>query len=203
MFDFMELYVEARCVWRILDEYDEALEYYKQSLDDKKSKDNNLDKINYYTSNIEKIEKLIETVLEQYPGVTGVWDLLYVLDSENFKFIHPANRYICSLLNRCINRNGMNKLSMVYLRDIVYIESLYKAVKDAVDGLSISIDISKIDDDYFEYNVSNLISELEKLNLQEPVDINKIKYISEIYLMIFNLMDYYKNHEVDINDYDE
>ena len=97
----------------------------------------------------------------------------------------------------------MNKLSMIYLRDTFYIESVYRVVKDTVDGLSISLITDGIDDDGFEYSVNNLISELGKLDLQEPVDINKVRYISEIYLMIFVLLEYYKTHEVDINDYDE
>jgi len=203
MFNFMELYRESRRVWRILEEHEEGLEYYKKYINSEKSKDNNLDKINYYESGIKKIENLTKNVLEQYPGARGVTDLLYILNKENYEFIHPANRFISTFLNRCINYTGMNKLSMIYLRDTFYIESVYKAVKDTVDGLSISLISDGIDDDGFEYSVNNLISELGKLDLQEPVDINKVRYISEIYLMIFVLLEYYKTHEVDINDYDE
>lgn len=175
----------------------------EKCIDIEKSKDNNLYKINYYESGIKKIENLTKNVLEEYPGARGVTDLLYILNKENYEFIHPANRFISTFLNRCINYTGMNKLSMIYLRDTFYIESVYKAVKDTVDGLSISLITDGIDDDGFEYSVNNLISELGKLDLQEPVDINKVRYISEIYLMIFVLLEYYKTHEVDINDYDE
>lgn len=203
MFNFMELYRESRRVWRILEEHEEGLEYYKKCIDIEKSKDNSLDKINYYESGIKKIENLTKNVLEEYPGARGVTDLLYILNKENYEFIDPANRFISTFLNRCIKYTGMNKLSMIYLRDTFYIESVYKVVKDTVDGLSISLITDGIDDDGFEYSVNNLISELGKLDLQEPVDINKVRYISEIYLMIFVLLEYYKTHEVDINDYDE
>lgn len=130
MFNFMELYRESRRVWRILEEHEEGLEYYKKCIDIEKSKDNNLYKINYYESGIKKIENLTKNVLEEYPGARGVTDLLYILNKENYEFIHPANRFISTFLNRCINYTGMNKLSMIYLRDTFYIESVYKVVKD-------------------------------------------------------------------------
>jgi len=74
----MELYRESRRVWRILEEHEEGLAYYKECINIEKSKDNNLDKINYYESGIKKIENLTKNVLEQYPGARGVTDLLYI-----------------------------------------------------------------------------------------------------------------------------
>jgi hypothetical protein len=64
----MELYRESRRVWRILEEHEEGLEYYKKCIDIEKSKDNSLDKINYYESGIKKIENLTKKCSR---GVSG------------------------------------------------------------------------------------------------------------------------------------
>ena len=80
---------------------------------------------------------------------------------------------------------------MIYLRDTIYVKSLHNVVKENIDKLSISVDMNRSNDDSFEYSINNIISELKKMDLLEAIDVNRVIYISEIYLMIFSLMGYY------------
>ena len=87
--------------------------------------------------------------------------------------------------------NRLNRLYMIYLRDTIYVKSLHNVVKESIDRLTISMDMTKASDDAFEYSTNNIISELKKMDLLEPIDVDRVEYISEIYLMIFSLMDYH------------
>ena len=106
--------------------------------------------------------------------------------------IRPSNFYLYSVLDKAIKYTGPNKLYMIYLRSMIYVKSIHNVVKEKIDTLSLSVDINIISDDSFKYSINNLITKLTKLDLLENIDNDGVKYISEIYLMIFNLMDYYK-----------
>ena len=73
----------------------------------------------------------------------------------------------------------------------MYVKSLHNVVKESIDKLSISVDMTKTSDDVFEYSINNIISELRKMDLLDPIDVDRVKYIFEIYLMIFDLMKYH------------
>lgn len=75
---------------------------------------------------------------------------------------------------------------------MLYVKSIHNVVKEKIDALSLHVDMSRTTDDSFEYSINNLVSELNKMDLLEPINTDIVKYISEIYVMIFSLMDYHK-----------
>ena len=199
MFSFEEMYDEVCGIDWVLESLDDSKKFYIKGLSDNVCERNRI-----YHDAIGNTDKIIEMIYKYNPGIDAISSILCAIDSWNSLDINLIEAYSRKrkVLGNALSAS-VHGIHDMYNRDTFYIESVYKVVKDTVDGLSISLITDGIDDDSFEYSVNNLISELGKLDLQEPVDINKVRYISEIYLMIFVLLEYYKTHEVDINDYDE
>nr|DAR65107.1 MAG TPA: hypothetical protein [Caudoviricetes sp.] len=193
MFSFEEIYDDTMGIYSILDDCNDQLEYYTKTIDMEISTSNDLNKIKYYESCISNIKKSIDCIIRDNPGHNAIVALLCGINLSRYNFIKPSNSYSYSMLDNSIRYDSMGKLCMVYLRDEYYIKSVHNIVKDVVISLSISSDINKTMDDSFEYSINNLSLELEKLDLDKPIDAVKVKYISEIYVMIFDLIDYYIN----------
>lgn len=186
MFDFAKLHDDNNGIDIILDDCNEQLNYYRTCMDMEISTDNNSGKIKYYKYAIANLENIIRGIIKDNPGHEAIAYLL-----RGFGLIEPSNFYMYSILGKAIKCNGLNQLYMIYLRDTIYVKSLHNVIKQSIDKLSISVDMGRSNDDSFEYSINNIISELKKMDLLEPIDVDRVKYISEIYLMIFNLMDYY------------
>ena len=195
MFRFKELYKDAKSICSVVIEYSELLEYYTNCIDKETCRNNDLDKITYYKSNMHRTEYLLKNILETYPGIRAITKVLSGIDISGCTYMYPRDKYLYSLLEGAIEYTGNDSFSMIYLRDLYYIKSVHTVVEDTVDDLFIDIDLTKIDDN-FEYSTNNLRLVLEKLDITEPLDNNKIKYISEIYFMIFKIMDCYKSYEM-------
>lgn len=190
MFDFRKLYDDSTGIDIILDKCDEQVEYYKKAMDAEISTDNNSDKIKYYRYAIANLENTIGDIIKDNPGNKAVVYLLCALDQKTSGFA-ASNLYFYTVLSKAIEYRDINQLYMIYLRDTIYVKSLHNVIKERINELSIFVDMSKSNDDNFGYSTNNIISELEKMDLLEHIDIDRVKYISEIYVMIFGLMDYY------------
>lgn len=191
MFDFKKIHDDNNGIDIILDSCNEQLNYYRMCMDTEISTDNNSDKIKYYKYGISNLENTIRGIIKNNPGHEAIAYLLRGLGLIEPKFIEPSYFYMCSVLVKAIKCNRLNRLYMIYLRDTMYVKSLHNVVKESIDKLSISVDMTKTSDDVFEYSTNNIISELKKMDLLEPIDVDRVEYISEIYLMIFSLMGYY------------
>nr|DAK52869.1 MAG TPA: hypothetical protein [Caudoviricetes sp.] len=191
MFDFKKIHDDNNGIDIILDSCNEQLNYYRMCMDTEISTDNNSDKIKYYKYAIANLENTIRGIIKNNPGHEAIAYLLRGLGLIEPKFIEPSPFYMCSVLFKAIKCNRLNRLYMIYLRDTIYVKSLHNVVKESIDKLSISVDMTKTSDDAFEYSINNIISELKKMDLLDPIDVDIVKYISEIYLMIFDLMKYH------------
>lgn len=191
MFDFAKLHDDNNGIDIILDDCNEQLNYYRTCMDMEISTDNNSGKIKYYKYAIANLENIIRGIIKDNPGHEAIAYLLRGLGLIEPKFIEPSNFYMYSVLGKAIKCNGLNQLYMIYLRDTIYAKSIHNMINQSIDKLSISVDMTKVSDDAFEYSTNNIISELKKMDLLDPIDVDKVKYISEIYLMIFSLMGYY------------
>lgn len=191
MFDFKKLYDESNSIDRILDSCNEQVKYYIRCMDTEISADNNPDIIKYYRCAILSLEDTIGGITKHNPGNEAVVYLLCGLGLIEPNFMQPSHFYLYSLLGKAIMCNRLNRLYMIYLRDTIYVKSLHNVVKESIDKLSISVDMTKTSDDVFEYSINNIISELKKMDLLDPIDVDRVKYISEIYLMIFRLLAYH------------
>ena len=191
MFDFAKLHDDNNGIDIILDDCNEQLNYYRTCMDMEISTDNNSGKIKYYKYAIANLENTIRGIIKDNPGHEAIAYLLRGLGLIEPKFIEPSNFYMYSVLGKAIKCNGLNQLYMIYLRDTIYAKSIHNMINQSIDKLSISVDMTKVSDDAFEYSTNNIISELKKMDLLDPIDVDKVKYISEIYLMIFSLMGYY------------
>lgn len=186
MFDFAKLHDDNNGIDIILDDCNEQLNYYRTCMDMEISTDNNSGKIKYYKYAIANLENIIRGIIKDNPGHEAIAYLL-----RGLGLIEPSNFYMYSVLGKAIKCNGLNQLYMIYLRDTIYVKSLHNVIKQSIDKLSISVDMGRSSDDSFEYSINNIISELKKMDLLEPIDVDRVKYISEIYLMIFRLMAYH------------
>lgn len=186
MFDFAKLHDDNNGIDIILDDCNEQLNYYRTCMDMEISTDNNSGKIKYYKYAIANLENTIRGIIKDNPGHEAIAYLL-----RGLGLIEPSNFYMYPVLGKAIKCNGLNQLYMIYLRDTIYVKSLHDVIKQRIDKLSISVDMGRSSDDSFEYNINNIISELKKMDLLEPIDVDKVKYISEVYLMIFSLIGYY------------
>lgn len=191
MFDFAKLHDDNNGIDIILDDCNEQLNYYRTCMDMEISTDNNSGKIKYYKYAIANLENTIRGIIKDNPGHEAIAYLLRGLGLIEPKFIELSNFYMYSVLGKAIKCNGLNQLYMIYLRDTIYAKSIHNMINQSIDKLSISVDMTKVSDDAFEYSTNNIISELKKMDLLDPIDVDKVKYISEIYLMIFSLMGYY------------
>lgn len=192
MIDFTRIRDDANGIDTILFECNDQLEYYKRVMDSEISNRNNPDIIEYYKSRITNLEKSIIEITKDNPGNTAIIYLLSGINLNKRGFIGPTNCYLYHVLQKAVGYDGFDKLYMIYMRGMIYVKSIHNIVRDAITKLSISISIDKVNDSSFEYNINNIISEINKLNLSEPINTDIIKYISKIYVMIFDLMDYYK-----------
>lgn len=192
MLYYTRLYDDSNGIDQILDQCNEQVEYYRKCIDIEISTTNDVDIIKYYKYAIASLEDSIGGIIRHNPGHKAIVYLLCGLDLRKSGFTKPTNSYLYSVLDKAIKYSGLNKLYMIYLRDMLYVKSIHNVVKEKIDALSLSVDMNKTTDDSFEYSVNNLVSELNKMDLLEPINIDIVKYISEIYLMIFNLMDYHK-----------
>ena len=192
MIDFTRIRDDANGIDTILFECDDQLEYYKRVMDNEISNRNNPDIIEYYKSRITNLEKSIIEITKDNPGNTAIIYLLSGINLNKRGFIGATNCYLYHVLQKAVGYDGFDKLYMIYMRGMIYVKSIHNIVRDTITKLSISISIDKVNDSSFEYNINNIISEINKLNLSEPINTDIIKYISEIYVMIFDLMDYYK-----------
>ena len=179
MFDFKKIHDDNNGIDIILDSCNEQLNYYRMCMDTEISTDNNSDKIKYYKYAIVNLENTIRGIIKNNPGHEAIACLLRGLGLIEPNFIEPSHFYMCSVLVKAIKCNRLNRLYMIYLRDTIYVKSLHNVVKENIDKLSISVDMN------------NIISELKKMDLLEAIDVDRVRYISEIYLMIFSLMGYY------------
>lgn len=191
MFDFKKIHDDNNGIDIILDSCNEQLNYYRMCMDTEISTDNNSDKIKYYKYAIVNLENTIRGIFNNTPGHEAIACLLRGLGLIEPNFIEPSHFYMCSVLVKAIKCNRLNRLYMIYLRDTIYVKSLHNVVKENIDKLSISVDMNRSNDDSFEYSINNIISELKKMDLLEAIDVDRVRYISEIYLMIFSLMGYY------------
>lgn len=191
MFDFKKIHDDNNGIDIILDSCNEQLNYYRMCVDTEISTDNNSDKIKYYKYAIANLENTIRGIIKNNPGHEAIACLLRGLGLIEPNFIEPSHFYIYSILGKAIKCNRLNRLYMIYLRDTIYVKSLHNVVKENIDKLSISVDMNRSNDDSFEYSINNIISELKKMDLLEAIDVDRVRYISEIYLMIFSLMGYY------------
>lgn len=192
MLNYRRIYDDSNGIDLILDSCNEQVEYYRRCIDIEISTTNDVDIIEYYKHAIASLEDSIGGIIRHNPGNAAIVYLLCGVDLRESGFTKPSNSYLYSVLDEAIKYSGPNKLYMIYLRDMLYVKSIHNVVKEKIDTLSLSVDINKTTDDSFEYSTNNLVSELNKLDLLEPINVDIVKYISEIYLMIFNLMDYYK-----------
>ena len=191
MLNYTRIYDDSDGIDQILDSCNEQLNYYRMCMDTEISTDNNSDKIKYYKYAIANLENTIRGIIKNNPGHEAIACLLRGLGLIEPNFIEPSHFYMCSVLVKAIKCNRLNRLYMIYLRDTIYVKSLHNAVKESIDKLSISVDMTKVGDDAFEFSTNNIISELKKMDLLEPIDVDRVKYISEIYLMIFRLLAYH------------
>lgn len=191
MFDFKKIHDDNNGIDIILDSCNEQLNYYRMCMDTEISTDNNSDKIKYYKYGIANLENTIRGIIKNNPGHEAIACLLRGLGLIEPNFIEPSHFYMYSVLVKAIKCNRLNQLYMIYLRDTIYVKSLHNVVKENIDKLSISVDMNRSNDDSFEYSINNIISELKKMDLLEAIDVDRVRYISEIYLMIFSLMGYY------------
>lgn len=192
MLYYTRLYDDSNGIDQILDQCNEQVEYYRKCIDIEISITNDVDIIKYYKYAIASLEDSIGGIIRHNPGNKAIVYLLCGLDLRKSGFTKPTNSYLYSVLDKAIKYSGLNKLYMIYLRDMLYVKSIHNVVKEKIDALSLSVDMNKTTDDSFEYSINNLVSELNKMDLLEPINTDIVKYISEIYLMISNLMDYYK-----------
>lgn len=197
MFDFKKLYDDSNGIDLILDSCNEQVKYYIRCMDTEISAGNNPDIIKYYRCAILSLEDTIGGITKHNPGNEAIISLLCGLGLIEPKFIQPSHFYLYSLLGKAIKCNRLNRLYMIYLRDTIYVKSLHNVVKESINKLSISVDMTKVGDDTFEFSTNNIISELKKMDLLDPIDIDKVKYISEIYVMIFRLMAYHSEFIID------
>lgn len=200
MFDFKKIHDDNNGIDIILDSCNEQLNYYRMCMDTEISTDNNSDKIKYYKYAIANLENTIRGIIKNNPGHEAIACLLRGLGLIEPNFIEPSHFYMCSVLVKAIKCNRLNRLYMIYLRDTIYVKSLHNVVKENIDKLSISVDTNRSNDDSFEYSINNIISELKKMDLLEAIDVDRVRYISEIYLMIFSLMGYYSEFIKDDKD---
>lgn len=191
MLNYTRIYDDSNGIDQILDSCNEQVEYYRKCIDIEISTTNDVDIIKYYKYAIAGLEDSIRGIIRHNPGNKAIAYLLRGLGLIEPKFIEPSNRYMYTVLGTAINCNGLNQLYMIYLRDTVYTKSIHTMIKQSIDKLSISVDMTKVSDDAFEYSTNNIISELKKMDLLDPIDVDRVKYISEIYLMIFDLMKYH------------
>ena len=191
MLNYTRIYDDSNGIDQILDSCNEQLNYYRMCMDTEISTDNNSDKIKYYKYAIVNLENTIRGIIKNNPGHEAIACLLRGLGLIEPKFIQLSHFYLYSLLGKAIMCNRLNRLYMIYLRDTMYVKSLHNVVKESIDKLSISVDMTKASDDAFEYSTNNIISELKKMDLLDPIDVDRVEYISEIYLMIFSLVDYH------------
>lgn len=192
MLDYTRLYDDSNGIDLILDQCNEEIKYYRRYIDIEISTTNDADIIKYYKYAIASLEDSIGGIIRHNPGNEAIVYLLCGVDLREPGFIKPSNSYLYSRFDKVIKCSGLNKLYMIYLRDMLYVKSIHNVVKEKIDALSLPVDMNKTTDDNFEYSTNNLVSELNKTDLLEPINTDIVKYISEIYLMIFNLMDYYK-----------
>lgn len=191
MLNYTRIYDDSNGIDQILDSCNEQLEYYIRCIDIEMSTTNDVDIIKYYKYAIASLEDSIGGIIRHNPGNKAIVYLLCGLDLRKSGFTKPTNSYLYSVLDKAIKYSGLNKLYMIYLRDTIYVKSLHNVVKENIDKLSISVDMNRSNDDSFEYSINNIISELKKMDLLEAIDVDRVRYISEIYLMIFSLMGYY------------
>ena len=191
MFDFKKIHDDNNGIDIILDSCNEQLNYYRICMDREISTDNDSDKIKYYKYAIANLENTIRGIIKNNPGHEAIAYLLRGLGLIEPKFIEPSNHYMYMILGKAIKCNGLDQLYMIYLRDTIYTKSIHNMVEQSIDKLSISVDMNRSNDDSFEYSTNNIISELKKMDLLEAIDVDRVRYISEIYLMIFSLMGYY------------
>lgn len=191
MFGFRKLYDDSNGIDLILDSCNEQVKYYRRCIDAEITTDNNLDKIKYYKYAIANLENAIRGITKDNPGNKAIIYLFCGLELIKPNFITSSHFYLYSMLGKAIKCNGPNELYMIYLRDTLYVKSIHNVVTETIDNLSISVDMTKTSNDTFKYSTNNIISELKKMDLLDPIDVDRVKYISEIYLMIFNLMDYH------------
>lgn len=191
MLNYTRIYDDSNGIDQILDQCNEEIKYYRRYIDIEISTDNNSDKIKYYKYAIANLENTIRGIIKNNPGHEAIACLLRGLGLIEPNFIEPSHFYMCSVLVKAIKCNRLNRLYMIYLRDTIYVKSLHNVVKENIDKLSISVDMTKVGDDTFEYSINNIISELKKMDLLDPIDVDRVKYISEIYLMIIRLMAYH------------
>ena len=192
MLNYTRIYDDSNGIDQILDQCNEQLEYYIRCIDIEISTTNDVDIIKYYKRAISSLEDSIGGIIRHHPGNKAIVYLLCGLDLRKSGFTKSTNSYLYSILDKAIKYSGLNKLYMIYLRDMLYVKSIHNVVKEKIDALSLSVDMNKTTDDSFEYSINNLVSELNKMDLLEPINTDIVKYISEIYLMIFSLMDYHK-----------
>lgn len=191
MLYYTRLYDDSNGIDQILDQCNEQVEYYRKCIDIEISTTNDVDIIKYYKYAIASLENTIRGIIKNNPGHEAIACLLRGLGLIEPNFIEPSHFYLYSLLGKAIMCSRLNRLYMIYLRDTMYVKSLHNVVKESIDKLSISVDMTKVSDDTFEYSINNIISERKKMDLLDPIDIDRVKYISEIYLMIFRLLAYH------------
>lgn len=191
MLNYTRIYDDSNGIDQILDSCNEQVEYYIRCMDTEISADNNPDIIKYYRCAILSLEDTTGGITKHNPGNEAVAYLLRGLGLIEPNFIQPSHFYLYSLLGKAIMSNRLNRLYMIYLRDTIYVKSLHNVVKESIDKLSISVDMTKTSNDAFEYSINNIISELKKMDLLDPIDVDRVKYISEIYLMIIRLLAYH------------
>lgn len=191
MLNYTRIYDDSNGIDQILDQCNEEIKYYRRYIDIEISTTNDADIIKYYKYAIASLEDSIGGIIRHHPGNKAIVYLLCGLDLRKSGFTKPTNSYLYSVLDKAIKYSGLNKLYMIYLRDMLYVKSIHNVVKEKIDALSLSVDMNKTTDDVFEYSINNIISELKKMDLLDPIDVDRVKYISEIYLMIFRLLAYH------------
>lgn len=191
MLNYTRIYDDSNGIDQILDSCNEQVEYYRRCIDIEISTTNDVDIIKYYKYAIASLEDSIGGIIRHNPGHKAIVYLLCGLDLRKSGFTKPTNSYLYSVLDKAIKYSGLNKLYMIYLRDMLYVKSIHNVVKEKIDALSLSVDMTKAIDDAFEYSTNNIISELKKMDLLDPIDVDRVKYISDIYLMIFRLLAYH------------
>jgi hypothetical protein len=184
MLNYTRIYDDSNGIDQILDQCNEEIKYYRRYIDIEISTTNDADIIKYYKRAISSLEDSIGGIIRHHPGNKAIVYLLCGLDLRESGFTKPTNSYLYSVLDKAIKCNRLNQLYMIYLRDTIYVKSLHNVVKENIDKLSISVDMNRSNDDSFEYSINNIISELKKMDLLEAIDVNRVIYISEIYLMV-------------------
>lgn len=182
MLDYTRLYDDSNGIDLILDQCNEEVKYYRRYIDIEISTTNDVDIIKYYKYAIAILEDSIGGIIRHNPGNKAIVYLLCGLDLRKSGFTKPTNSYLYSILDKAIKYSGLNKLYMIYLRDMLYVKSIHNVVKEKIDALSLHVDMSKTTDDSFEYSINNLVSELNKMDLLEPINTDIVKYIYQRYI---------------------